>query len=370
MQKARLSCRDSTHVGMRKAMCRILPILIVLVMSCKPERSADHCCAFSDIPHDVTVEEQGILLVQGSTSVSYDVYDERGQRLRSQALNKPVTLEEGTYLLRVNNSSHVVEIRAGEQATCSTGTLIVTGYHTDYYYVIDSINNELVSAALSTSTSLFPGSYRVRVNGTQTATSVRIREITEIRSGSLVVQGTTGEIYYVLDANNSQLNQATLGKPLSFLPGTYEVKVNNTSQEAAIVAGKSTELSTGTLLVNGLTDEYYYVTDTLGQALNFQTLNKPLAVFPGRYQVRVNNTTAIARVSPGEQTEFSTGSLMLTGGGSGYYYVLDQSGNQLNYNSLNRSLSFFPSEYTVKLGTSTRKATVVPGQLTSINAFH
>src|SRR5690606_27953482 len=147
------------------------------------------------------------------------------------------------------------EIRAGEQATCSTGTLIVTGYHTDYYYVIDSINNELVSAALSTSTSLFPGSYRVRANGTQTATSVRIREITEIRSGSLVVQGTTGEIYYVLDANNSQLNQATLGKPLSFLPGTYEVKVNNTSQEAAIAAGKSTELSTGTLLVNGLTDE-------------------------------------------------------------------------------------------------------------------
>jgi hypothetical protein len=61
---------------------------------------------------------------------------------------------------------------------------------------------------------------------------------------------------------------------------------------------------------------------------------------------------------------------MLTGGGTQYYYVLDESGNQLNYNSLNRSLSFFPAEYVVKLGASTRKATVRAGQLTSIDAFN
>jgi hypothetical protein len=50
--------------------------------------------------------------------------------------------------------------------------------------------------------------------------------------------------------------------------------------------------------------------------------------------------------------------------------VLDEHGNQLNYNSLNKSLSFFPSEYTIRLGQTTRKATVVAGQLTSMDAFN
>ena len=94
-----------------------------------------------------------------------------------------------------------------------------------------------------------------------------------------------------------------------------------------------------------------------------------MAFFPGSLQIKVNNTQTMAKVAKGEISEYVTGSLMLTGGGDDYYYVLDETGNQLNYNSLNKSLSFFPSEYVVKLGQSTRKATVTPGLLTSITAF-
>jgi hypothetical protein len=99
-------------------------------------------------------------------------------------------------------------------------------------------------------------------------------------------------------------------------------------------------------------------------------LNKPLAFFPGTLLLKVNNTMMRGSVAAGQTTEFVTGSLMLTGGGTQYYYVLDDSGNQLNYNSLNKSLSFFPDEYIVKLGASTRKATVTAGQLTSVDAFN
>jgi hypothetical protein len=74
-------------------------------------------------------------------------------------------------------------------------------------------------------------------------------------------------------------------------------------------------------------------------------------------------------VAPGQVTELVTGSLMLTGAGKEYYYVLDGLGNSLNYNSLNKSLSFFPSDYVVRIGGSTRKATVKPGELTSIDVF-
>lgn len=218
--------------------------------------------------------------------------------------------------------------------------------------------------------SFFPGEFKIKVNNTEVGTQVKLKELTEIRTGSLLVKGGTNEYYYVLDDGNKQLNYNSLEKPLALLPGAYVVKVNNTSMRADVIAGNVTELVTGSLIVKGLTDEYYYVTDTVGNALNYQSLNKALAFFPGVVQVKVNNTLMLGKVAGGEVTEFTTGSLMLTGSGTGYYYVLDGLGNQLNYNSLNKSLSFFPSEYTIKLGASTRKATVTAGQLTSLSAIN
>ena len=145
--------------------------------------------------------------------------------------------------------------------------------------------------------------------------------------------------------------------------------MNNTSLEAEVEGEKMTELATGSILVNGSTNEYYYVSDTLGNALNYQNLNEPLSFFPGNVQIKLNNTLMNARVIKGETIELQTGSIMLTGSGTEYYYVLDLTGNSLNYNTINKSLSFFPSEYVVKLGENTRKAIVAPSKLTSITAF-
>ena len=58
--------------------------------------------------------------------------------------------------------------------------------------------------------------------------------------------------------------------------------------------------------------------------------------------------------------------MTVAGEGSEYYYVLDKTGNQLTYNSLNKPLSFFPSGYTVKLGQNTQPATVTAGQATKV----
>lgn len=348
-----------------------LLILYFLVVSCSDKPPVDPCCQFSELSADAEVKEgQGMLQVEGSTGAYYYVFNEQNEQISYQALNKTLALEPGKYRVKVNNSTHDFDLRSGEWAKCSTGTLMIAGNTSEYYTVTDSAGVQLGYETLGKPMSFFPGDFKVKVNNTEVDAEVKLKELTEIRTGSLLVKGSTGEYYYVLDGGNKQLNYNALEKPLAFLPGSYFVKVNNTSMRADVMAGTVTELQTGSLVVKGLTDEYYYVTDTVDNALNYQSLNKALAFFPGIVQVKVNNTLVRGKVAAGETTEFTTGSLMLTGGGTGYYYVLDGLGNQLNYNSLNKSLSFFPSEYTIKLGSSTRKATVTAGQLTSLRAFN
>jgi hypothetical protein len=346
-------------------------ITFVFLFACGEKRSADKCCTFSSMPESADAKDgQGLLQVHGSTSAYYYVMDETGKQVAYQLLNETLPLDPGRYKVKVNNSVHAIEVEAGRFAKCSTGTLMVSGNTSEYYYVMDTLNQQLGYELLSRSMSFFPGTLQVKVNGTETPVEIKLNELSEIRTGSLIVRGTTGEYYYVLDAFNKQLNYNTLEAPLALLPGTYLLKVNNTSMKAEVFAGQVTQLKTGNVLVRGLTEEYYYVTDSLGNALNYQNLNKALAFFPGRFHIKVNNTLMQGNVAEGQTAEFVTGSLMLTGGGSEYYYVLDETGHQLNYNTLNKSLSFFPSEYTVKLGSSTRKAIVTAGQLTSISAFN
>lgn len=343
----------------------------VLLAGCAEKVNQDPCCSSSDLQGKPdAVEGQGLLRVEGSTAAVYYVFDETGDQLAYQKLNEFLALDPGVYRVSVNNTMHTVSVEEDMLTSCSTGTLLISGHTNDRYYVADSVGQQLAQETLGKAMSLFPGEVHVKVNNTELSTEINLKELTELRTGTLTVKGTTGEYYYVLDASNKQLNYNTLENPLAFFPGKYHLKVNNTSLQTEVLPGQVTEVSTGNLLVKGLTEEYYYVTDTLGNALNYQNLNKPLAFFPGVLHVKVNNTLVRGEVSAGQTTEFITGSLMLTGTGTEYYYVLDGTGNQLNYNTLNKSLSLFPSEYTVKLGPTYRKATVTAGRLTSIKAYY
>lgn len=353
-----------------------LPLLsltaaIVMLTSCGQKQASDPCCTTEDIGgHAKRDSEQAMLRVQGTTTANFYVFNEAGEQVAYELLNRSIALPEGKYTVKVNNHPCTVDLKEGTMVTCATGTLIVAGSTGENYYVMDPTNHQLGFEVLGKQMSFFPGAFKVKVNNTVTTVNITPRAITEVRSGALVVHGSTDEYYYVLDTANHQLNYNRLEKPLAFLPGTYPVKINNSTLSAQVEANKLTELATGCVLVRGLTDEYYYVSDTVGHALNYQSLNKALALFPGKVSIKINNTLTVANIMPADTTEFLTGSIMLTGAGTEYYYVLDEQGNQLNYNSLNKSLSFFPSEYTIRLGRTTRKATVVAGQLTSMDAFN
>lgn len=362
---------QSSHMILKSA-CFYLFVLAVglSALGCSRAPVSDSCCSYTKLDHQNDVEQgQGLLSIDGSTSAYYFVLDDAGRKVKHERLNHPVALDAGSYRVEVNGSVHSVSIASGYLARCSTGTLIASGKTADRYDVADVAGVPLASQVLGKSLSLFPGEYIVRVNNTEAPASIRVKELTEIRTGSLLVHGATGDHYYVLDKTNKQLSFTPLKKIMSFLPGIYQVNVNNTAMKAEVFAGKVTELTTGTLMVNGLTEEYYYVTDTTESALGFQVLGQAIALFPGKYNLQVNNSRITGTVVAGQMTEFHTGSLTLTGTGTEYYYVLDESGKQLNYNLLNKSLSFFPSDYTVTLGGSARKASVIAGQATSLEAF-
>lgn len=343
----------------------------VISVACSKKPVGDDGCVYSELTGaHKTGDGEGIVQVDGSNSVYYYVLDANGEQVARQHLNQPVRLKEGKYRIKLNNSYHEVQVWEDYRLKCASGTLIVSGSTDEFYYISDSLDHQLAHEKLGKSISLFAGEFQAKVNNTETVVTVRLNEMTEVRTGSVAVNGTTAEFYYVLDKDNKQLNFSKLGKPLSFLPGRYQVNVNNTFADVDVYSGRATELVTGNLLVTGLTDELYYVTDTTGNALNFQKLNNALALFPGSYNIQVNNTKMRGEILPAQVTEFNTGSLTMRGSGTAYYYVFDDSGKQLNYNSLNRWLSFFPSEYTVKLGGSTRKATVAAGQQTTLEAIN
>jgi len=341
---------------------------LILISGCgREESSEDKCCISGPLPQGVDIKSgQGALQVEGNTSVNFYVLDKSEKQISYQSLNQPLALDPGEYRVKVNDSFHPVVITEGMLTTCSTGTLLVKGTTPENYYVLNSAQQQLTYEVLGKETSFFISSLLVKVNNSKVKAEVKLKEVTEIQTGTITVHGTTGENYYVLDGTGAQLGYNTLEKPLAFLPGSYAVKVNNSLINTTVAAGQLSELTTGTLLVKGLTDENYYVLDSAGTQLGYQSLNKPLAFFPGEYRIKVNNSFTNGRVVQAQTAEYATGSLVVPGKGEENYYVLDASGSQLGYNSCNKPLSFFPAEYSVRLGQVTNKATVTAGQQATV----
>ena len=339
----------------------------VLATSCGAPAPQDPYCSIAPLPGAADLKAgQGALQVEGATSAYFYVLDPAGKSVNHQILGKTLALSPGKYQLKVNNSAHSVTLEQGKLTKCSTGTLLTSGTTSEYWYVQDTTGKALQHDTLGKAISLIPGTFRVKVNNAEVPAEVRLGQTTEVKTGTLVVRGGTDEYYYAADTLGRQLNHNTLEKPLAFLPGSYAVKVNNTETKADIVAGQVTELKTGTLLVKGLTQEYYYVGDAVGKQLNHQTIGKALAFFSGSYRVQVNKSERSVEIAAAQIVEIQTGSLMVEGAGSDYYYVSDKTGNALNHNTVNKALSFFPAEYNVKLGQNTRPASVEAGQATLV----
>jgi 6,7-dimethyl-8-ribityllumazine synthase len=214
---------------------------------------------------------------------------------------------------------------------------------------------------------LFAGSYTVRINNTDAKADVRAGESTNVPSGTLVVHGSTDEYYVVANSAGVQLASAHLEKPLAFVLGRYNVKVNNTTTPETIASGVTAEVTTGAVVLQGSTDEYYAIVDSVGTQLASAHLGHPLSLVPGAYRAKLNNVPMSVQVEAGRSGDYQAGSLTVKAAGSDYYAVLDASGTQLASKQVNQPVSLPAGKYTVKVGNNTRPAAVTAGQTMVLN---
>lgn len=271
-----------------------------------------------------------------------------------------IPLEPGEYVARLNDTRHAVTIEPGRVTTCETSTIDVAGTTSEYWYLLDSLGTQHAYALLGGSLGVFPGRYTVRVNNTHASVNAEGRDTIRLTTGTIGVAGVTSEYFYVLDVNGKQLAYSTLGEPVSLLPGSYRARVNNSHSPFTIEAGRATGLSTGVVLGSGTTSEYYYVLDDTGEQLGYAVLGNATSYLPGSYTFRLNNRTTPIAVSARDTTDVRTGTVVVEGKGGEYFYVLDDAGTQLAYSVLGTPLSMLPGEYRVRVGERVDPVSVVP----------
>jgi len=344
-----------------------LCILVLAASACATAPPPDSLCAVEPIPATTRVAAgQGAALVGAPTEEYAYFQDQAGKQIAAARLNQAEGLQPGEYRVLVNKSTHQVSVQAGMLTRCVASTLKVTGATEEYYYVFDTAGSQLAAARLNATIALFPGQYDVRVNTTRTAVELGPQATIDIKAGTLEVRGATEEYYYVFDSAGTQLTAARLNAPKSLLAGDWSVKVNNTAVGVKVTAAETTRVETGTLTVQGATDEYYYVFDDKGTQLVAAKLGRPVSLFPGGWQINVNNTKAGAKVAAAEIARVDTGTLTVNGSGNDYYYVLDSAGQQLAASKINSPVALVAGDYTVRIGQQSKPASVAAGENTAL----
>jgi hypothetical protein len=309
----------------------------------------------------------GAVLVNGKTDEYYAVLDSATRQLASAHVASVLSLFPGSYTVRLNNSDVGANLQAGALLELKPGTLNVDVGTDEYYAVLDGTTRQLASSHVGRALGVFAGSYLVRINNSDAQAEVRTGESTNVPAGTLVVHGSTDEYYAVMNNVGVQLASAHLEKPFAFVPGTYNVKVNNTTTPVTMVSGVTTEVKTGAVVLQGSTDEYYAIIDSAGTQLASAHLGRALSLMPGAYRAKLNNIAMTVQVDAGHSGEYQSGSLTVRTAGSDYYAVLDASGTQLVSKQVNQPVSVPAGKYSVRLGNNSRPATVAAGQSVVLN---
>lgn len=341
----------------------ILAALVVLA-GCHKAVPPDAVCTYEPLPATArVVSGRGEIEAQASTDEYFIIRDASGKQITNVHVNATASLPPGDYQIVLNNSTHTTSVQPKVLTKCQAGALLVHGNTDEYYAVLDNAAHQIASAHMGAGLSIFPGNYRVRVNNSDAAAEVQARATVELNPGSVNVNAHTDEYYAVLDPANRQLASSHVGRALGFFAGAYTLRINNTDAHVNVRAGELSAGSAGTLTVHGTTDEYYAVLNSAGTQLASTHLERPLALVPGTYSVKVNNTKMQATIHEDAITEIKTGSVLLQGTTDEYYTVLDSAGTQLASTHLGRGLSFMPGKYQAKLNNARLAVQVNAGKV-------
>jgi 6,7-dimethyl-8-ribityllumazine synthase len=328
----------------------------------------DPTCRYEPLPASSgTPAGQGAIQIMAAADDTFYILDKAGKEVTRAHLNMSAAAKPGEYSAKLNNSTHPVQVRENTLTTCSAGSVVLRGTTDEYYYVLDSTQHEMAHNKLGTGLAFFPGKYTLQMNNTPQEFEVKPGAVTDVQAGVLTVPGSTDEYYFVLDSTGRELAHQKLSRPLAFMPAAATVKVNNTSAPVQITGGSLAELKTGAILVHGTTDEYYYVFGAAGNELAHNKLESPLSFVEGDYTVKINNAAIPIKVEAGKTNEYQTATLSVKSGGDQYYYVLDKNGTELGHNKVNAPLAFPEGTYSIKLANETRIVTLTAAKVTAVN---
>ena len=334
---------------MRLAVFRTVVLLMAVLSACKKALPPDEICSYGPLPATSEIPTgQGAVMTQAATDAYFYALDGAAKQVGSAHVNAFLPLKPGKYELKLNNSVHMGAVESATLTKCSTGGVLVKGSTDEYYHLFDDAGKDLASAHIGAGLSLFQGSYQIRLNNSRSSAQVQSGTTANLTTGTVNVDAPTDEYFYVFDSAGTQLASSHLGKPIGLFAGTYTLKVNNSESKADVRGDETSNISAGTLVLEGSTDEYYYVVNTAGTQLASTHLGQQLALFPGSYKVKLNNSTATTNVTTGAIT-IGSGSIKLQGSTDEYYYVFDHAGTQLASAHLGRPLAFLPGDYTAKL---------------------
>jgi 6,7-dimethyl-8-ribityllumazine synthase len=351
-----------------KLTCVLTGLLSLLAAVSCSKAPDDPICRYEPLPASSgTPAGQGGIQITAAADDYFYILDKTGKEVTRAHLNMSASAKPGQYAAKLNNSTHPVQIRENTLTKCSAGSVVLRGSTDEYYYVLDSTQHEMAHNKLGTGLAFFPGKYTLQMNTTSQDFEVKPNAVTDVQAGILTVPGSTDEYYYVLDSTGRELAHQKLSRPLAFMPAAATVKVNNTSAPVQITAGSLVELKTGAILVHGTTDEDYYVFGAAGNELAHNKLESPLSFVEGDYTVKINNAAIPVKVEAGKTNEYQTATFSVTSGGDQYYYVLDKNGTELGHNKVNAPLAFPEGAYSVKFANETRPVTLVAAKITALN---
>jgi hypothetical protein len=217
-------------------------ILSLLVTSCGSPPPPDPYCSSASLPADLKVQSgQGALQVDGTTPVQFLVFHLDRKPVDNKLLGRAVAVKPGQYRVTVNNTVHTVTVEGGKLTRCATGTLLVTGTTEDTWYVQELSGAAVEQTRLGRPLSFWPGTFRVKVNNTLTTAEVKLNQVTELKTGSLVVEGI-GPGYHVMDKAGASLEHKLMDRALSLFPGEYNVEVGESTRPAKVEAGQATSV--------------------------------------------------------------------------------------------------------------------------------
>jgi hypothetical protein len=240
----------------------------------------------------------------GGAHDRYFVYAASGNSLTNADTNTAVELPPGDYRVSLNGSSQPLTVHAGEKATVTAGSAMVAGTGKDRYFVYAGSGSSLTNADTNTAVELFPGDYRVSLNGSSQPLTVHAGKTATVTAGSAMVAGTGKDRYFVSAASGNSLTNADTNTAVELFPGDYRVGLNGSSQPLTVHAGEKATVTAGSVMVAGTGKNRYFVEAAAGNSLTNADTNTAVELFPGTYLVEIDGVKQQVTVREGKQAMF------------------------------------------------------------------